>query len=101
MPAGEMAGDAFEWDEAKRRFNREKHGIDFDDARRLFDEPFLLRRSEFPDEERWLALGWMQGREIVVVFTIRDGRRRLISARRARTHEREEIHRRIGPEGPD
>jgi uncharacterized DUF497 family protein len=85
----------FEWDEAKRSSNLDKHGIDFEDAILVFERPFLVLRSDRAGEERWLALGWMKDREIAVVFVTRDGRRRLISARRARTHEREEIRNRL------
>jgi uncharacterized protein len=39
----------FEWDEAKNRQNIAKHGIDFADARRIFDKPVLLRPDDRKD----------------------------------------------------
>ena len=49
----------FEWDENRNRTNKSEHGIDFDYARRLWDDPnylILLDVNSF-DEERWLAIG--------------------------------------------
>ncbi|MCK7476018.1 MAG: BrnT family toxin [Rhodopseudomonas palustris] len=65
------APDQFEWDEQKNCLNRAKHGIDFDDAVEVFNGPFVLRRSDRHDEERWTALGMAEGRLIVVAFTRR------------------------------
>ncbi|NJD10540.1 MAG: BrnT family toxin, partial [Gemmatimonadetes bacterium] len=42
----------FEWEEAKARANLDKHGVDFDDAVRVFDCPMLLRRSDRGSEPR-------------------------------------------------
>ena len=42
------------------------------------------------DEERWITVGLIDGQEIVVVYTIRDGMTRLISARGADKYERED-----------
>ncbi|MCK6453403.1 MAG: BrnT family toxin [Alphaproteobacteria bacterium] len=79
----------FEWDERKRRRNLAAHGIDFVAAASVFDGPTL----EFPDdredygEERVVALGVIGLDVLVVVYTWRAGRRRLISARRATSDE--------------
>jgi uncharacterized protein len=79
----------FEWDEAKRLGNIEKHGIDFIRAQRIFDGPVLVRRLAYGDEDRWIAIGLVDVREIAVVYTIRGEAIRIISARRARGNERE------------
>jgi uncharacterized DUF497 family protein len=42
------------------------------------------------DEERWITIGLVDGQEIVVVYTMRDGITRLISARGADKYERED-----------
>jgi uncharacterized DUF497 family protein len=42
------------------------------------------------DEERWITTGLIDGQEIVVVYTMRDGETRLISARGADKYERED-----------
>jgi uncharacterized protein len=76
-----------EWDAAKAASNRDKHGIDFDEAIEIFYGPSLLRRSDRNAEARWLAIGETEGRVITVVFTRRGDALRIISARRARKNE--------------
>lgn len=82
---------AFEWDENKRLTNIEKHVIDFADAVTIFDGFTAVRQDTRADygEERYLAVGLLESREITVVYTPREGKRRIISARRARVKERE------------
>lgn len=83
----------FEWDPNKAAKNLEKHGIAFEDAVRIFDEATY----ETPDfrygEPRVVATGVLESLEITVVYTVRDTRYRIISARRARESEREAYHR--------
>lgn len=82
-----------EWDEEKRRSTLEKHGIDFRDATRLFDvRPVVHTPSRHPDEERWIATGKLSGQMVSVVHTLRDGRIRIITARRAQKNENREYH---------
>lgn len=82
----------FEWDDKKAHLNLEKHGIDFEDAISIFEGPMLEFRSDREGEQRWIAIGTIEGREITVVYTIRYGAYRVISARRARKNEREAYH---------
>jgi uncharacterized DUF497 family protein len=82
----------FEWDEVKRKANLEKHGIDFEDSQSVFDSPYLVKEVERGGERRYAICGLVNDVEIVVICTLRAGRCRLISARRARTHERKEYH---------
>ena len=72
----------FEWDERKRLANLEKHGIDFRDAKEIWQGHVLEAPSEQPEheEQRHLAYGLLEGRLIAVVFTWRGEFRRLISA---------------------
>lgn len=79
----------FEWDPDKRQSNLEKHGIDFVAARQVFAGPYIRKRSDRKGERRWLATGEIKGRIITVVYTLREGRIRIISARAARSYERE------------
>ena len=84
----------FEWDSAKERSNRAKHGLDFRTAARVFLDPLLL---EFEDdreygETRWIAIGAVEGRVLFVTYTERDDRCRIISARGAEPHERRRYH---------
>lgn len=64
---------SFEWDRRKNELNRAKHGIDFDDARKIFYGPIILRSSDRNDEERWIAIGSLENRLIAVIFTWRRG----------------------------
>ncbi len=80
----------FEWDENKRLKNIEKHGIDFADAVKVF-EGFITKRQDTRadyGEERFIAVGLLNGIEIAVIHTIRGDKTRIISARRARREER-------------
>jgi uncharacterized protein len=81
---------AFEWDPDKNAANIAKRGIDFEDAVRIFEGPVLESSDERRDygEVRTIAFGVVDGRELAVVYTMRGGRRRIISARRAHRRER-------------
>lgn len=79
---------SFEFDEAKSRANKEKHGMDFDEAQDLWLDPNLLRitaRSE--SEPRFVFIGSIGGKHWSAVATYRDETIRLISVRRARPLE--------------
>ena len=82
----------FERDENKLQAVLEESRIDFRDAVRILDDPVLETLSRHPAETRWVAVVIVDGREITVGYTVRDGRRRIITARRAATHERGEYH---------
>ena len=88
----------FEWDPAKNADNLAKHGIDFEDAIRIFDGPTLDYIDDRADygEERIVAVGEVNGIEIVVVYTVRGDRLRIISAREATKHERENYRKTCG-----
>ena len=81
----------YEWDARKARANLTKHGVDFADAALVLEDPLALTRPD-PDaerEERFVTLGLDPlGRLLVVVWTPRGQRIRLISARRATAAER-------------
>lgn len=79
----------FEWDPVKKAKNLRKHGIDFEDAKRVFKDPkALVVENPHPDEERWKITGEMSPHIVVVIFTeIYDEKIRIISARLAEPHE--------------
>ena len=85
----------FEWDEIKRQANLAKHHIDFWDARQVFEGPVFEKVDTRHGEDRILAIGLMEGIEIVVVYAIRGKRRRIISARRAHRDERQDYANRL------
>ncbi|MBX3069526.1 MAG: BrnT family toxin [Thermomicrobiales bacterium] len=84
----------FSWDPEKAIANFRKHGITFDLATEVFVEPFPLveetTRWEH-GERRWRITGRVAADVLTVVFTIRDGQVRLISARKASRNERREL----------
>jgi len=78
----------FEFDVRKSRRNLEKHGIDFEQAQALWDDPSVLEipaRTE--DEPRYLVIGQIGGKHWSAVIAYRGENRRLISVRRARPEE--------------
>lgn len=81
----------YEWDENKRQKNIEKHGIDFIDVKEMWDYPVceIISPQTTHNEERFLAIGKIKGMCITVIYTWRDKKKRLISARKARKHEKE------------
>lgn len=80
------------WDDAKSRHNRRKHGLGFDTARLVFDDPLALSRLDaFEGGERWQTVGRTGSVTIFVVHTAADDSNshgRIISARKATAHER-------------
>ncbi len=81
----------FTWDEKKNRTNLRDHGLDFADASRVFQAPMLTRLDTREDygKDRWIGLGLLDGRVVVVVFTERgEDIIRVISLRKATTYER-------------
>jgi uncharacterized DUF497 family protein len=83
----------FEWDEAKAAANRAKHGVAFDEAKSIFDDPLYV---DFYDPEhsshepRYIVIGMSQsGRLLIVSYTERSETIRLISARELTPSERE------------
>ncbi|TRD17295.1 BrnT family toxin [Palleronia caenipelagi] len=81
----------FEWDDEKNQRNIEKHGVSFELAIQIFDHPRLDRVDDRRDygETRTISLGIVENVVVLtVVHTARDGRTRLISARRASRKER-------------
>ena len=93
----------FEWDESKRQANVAKHHIDFQDVVRVFDGPVFERMSRRRGEDRMIAIGSVEGIEIVVVYVMRGKRRRIISARRAHRNERQDYanHLKVAGQGQD
>ncbi len=80
-----------ELDPVKDQSNDEKHGIDFYEAADVFNDPKRIDRdSTRPEhsEPRWTVTGLVGDRFVTVVYTMRDHRIRIISARKARTNER-------------
>ena len=82
----------FEWDEEKAKANLRKHRVSFEEAKTIFNDPFLLT---FPDpehsisEQRYLNIGLSsKGRVLVLIHTERGETIRIISCRKATLSER-------------
>lgn len=75
----------FEWEYEHRRRNIADNGIDFVRAARMFDNPILEREDagRFTGEKRYIAIGHWRGFHMVVVWTPRGRRRKILSAWRA------------------
>jgi len=93
----------FEWHEAKNLSNKKKHGIDFETAQLVFDDPngisFVERISD--GEERWHAIGSIENIIVIVVVHTHweeasEEVIRIISAHRATRHERKLYAQAIG-----
>jgi uncharacterized protein len=80
----------FEFDQRKSLLNREKHGIDFIEAQRLWDDiDLLIVPARTEDEPRSVAMGRINEKLWSAVITYRDERIRIISVRRSRKEEQE------------
>ena len=75
----------YEWDPDKDRTNQHKHGIAFADTFAVFEDPRALTIDQVVDgEQRHVTIGMdLFGRIIVVVYTWRNEKIRIISARKA------------------
>ena len=78
----------FEFDPRKSRSNKQKHGIDFDEARTLWDDLDLIEvPARTSDEQRYLVIGRIGETHWSGVITYREDRIRIISVRRSRDEE--------------
>ncbi|MEX2301216.1 MAG: BrnT family toxin [Bryobacterales bacterium] len=81
----------FEWDNKKAEENRKKHGVSFDEATSVLDDPLSVTIPDpdhSADESRFVTMGMSQrNRILVIVHTDRGSRLRMISARQAESLE--------------
>jgi uncharacterized DUF497 family protein len=90
-----MHDDEFEWDDLKAKGNLRKHGISFEDARLVFYDVFSIERPDDNskyEEDRTIVVGMARDCLLTVVYTERDERTRIISARRATRRERDDYY---------
>ena len=90
----ELEGLIIEWDDAKNEKNFKKHKIYFEDAARIFlDDNRIdyLDENHSDNEERWKVIGMVMN-VLVVIYTERGEKLRLISARKAEKYEQEEYY---------
>ncbi len=88
--------DEFEWHDEKAKTNAKAHGISFDTAQKVFNDPGALW-DEDPDsswdEDRFRVVGHAEGRLVVPSYTYRGNVIRLISARQATKREQHDYYR--------
>lgn len=78
----------FELDDKKSSLNKDKHGIDFAEAQALWeDERYVKAPSKYPDEERYIVIGLIDGKHYSAIITLRGENIRIISVRQARKEE--------------
>lgn len=87
-----MDASNFEWSPSKALINEQKHGVSFEEAQTVFDDSLALifdDEAHSIEEIREIIIGHSaQNRLLLVSFTERNGRIRIISARRATPRER-------------
>lgn len=91
-----MNSDEFEWHDTKARSNLAKHNVDFETAKRVFTDVNAIEEIDTfsdPIEERLILTGMAGGTIVVVVYSHREGRIRIISARGATKHEQDDYYR--------
>jgi uncharacterized DUF497 family protein len=89
----------FIWHNAKNELNKKKHGISFEEATGVFDDPFLWEKYDIENslgEERFRVVGtitgFIQGKLVTVSVTYRDEFVRIFSARPAEPAEMKEYN---------
>lgn len=88
----------FDWDESKRLTNALKHGYDLAEGWKVFCNTHLSFKDTRKNygEERWITLGWLGPRMVVLVHSQREGFIRLISMRKANDREKKRYQKRLG-----
>ena len=91
----------FEWDRKKAEANRALHGIEFEEALTIFRDPLgriFEDETHSESEPREIIIGHSVKRRLILVcFTVRGTRIRIISARKATPLERKDYEENVGP----
>ncbi len=78
----------FEWDQKKNKANKEKHGLSFEDASKVFNDPDRIQYiATKMNEKRFITVGKVVKFIVAVVYVVRSGILRIMSARQARKNE--------------
>jgi uncharacterized DUF497 family protein len=79
----------FEYDPAKSEANKRKHGIDFEQAKELWNDEYGIEiQSNYKGETRWVRIAKSGGTLWTGIFTYRETSIRIISVRRGRRNEK-------------
>ena len=83
----------FEWEKNKAEANFSKHGVSFNEAKTIFADPLYIDfydPDHSDDEDRYIIIGESKRRRLLMVsYTEREHKTRLISAREVTRRERE------------
>ena len=87
----------YSWDETKSRENLARHGLGFQDAQVVFDGAGVTFEDTRRDygEQRFITLGQLEGRVVVIAHTPRGGHTRVISMRKANSREAKRYRERL------
>jgi len=88
----------YSWDDSKNAVNLEKHGLSFEDAHVVFAGRCVTFEDDRYDygEPRFITLGTLIGRVVVIVHTPRNQETRIISMRKANEREQKIYQKRLG-----
>jgi len=91
----------YEWDNSKRSANKEKHGLDFNDARFIFEKVHVTNRDTryAYGEQRFTTYGELKNRVVVIAHTYRNENIRIISMRKANEREQKFYRQRLTSTG--
>ena len=79
----------FVFDKTKSKINKEKHGIDFTEAQKIWeDENRIVIPAKVSDEKRFLLIGKIEENHWSAIYTLRNEKIRIISVRRSRDNEK-------------
>ena len=83
------------YDSAKRAHTLAERGLDFDDARRVFEGAIVnyVDDRKYYGEVRWISVGYLDARLLMIVWTQRGDARHVISMRKANDREQKKFRR--------
>lgn len=83
------------WNAAKREMVLRDRSLDLARAGEVFDGFHLTRRDDrhSDEEERWTSVGLLDDAAVIVIWTVRDGDRRIVTMWKANERERDGYHR--------
>lgn len=85
----------FEYDSNKSAINKQKHGIDFEEAKTIWSNTHVILPAITEGEQRYMIIGKIKTSLFSCIFTTRDKKIRIISCRRSRKKERNIYHEKI------
>ncbi|KHE91332.1 hypothetical protein S225a_18290 [Candidatus Brocadiaceae bacterium S225] len=85
----------FEYDSNKSVMNKQKHGVDFEEAKTIWSNTHVILPAITEGEQRYMIIGKIKTSLFSCIFTTRDKKKRIISCRRSRKNERNIYHEKI------